>query len=73
MLVCTYHIPTKQCFCGTVKAKSLGDCEICEGGGSGICTDHTCYKTDGEQQFPLRYKINPDTGKLEKIPNEQLA
>lgn len=73
MLVCTYHEPTKECFCGSVKTKSLGNCELCEGGGSGICTDHHCYKNDPEQQFPLAWHISPDTGKLERIQDVATA
>jgi hypothetical protein len=69
MLVCTYHTPTKPCFCGQMTAKSLGDCEVCTDGGSGICTDHTCYKNIEGQEFPITFvpkTINPDTGELVK-------
>lgn len=50
--------------------KTLDDCDICDGGGSGICTNHVCVDRVQDQAFPITFKPkNPD---LRQYKGEQI-
>lgn len=53
MFICDRHEPEQKCLCEAM-GKWLGDCELCEDGGSGITVDHKCYKFRKSQKFPLK-------------------